>query len=376
MINTIQTLSKHLDSKSQIDTVLLDFSKAFDKVPHQRLKYKLQYYGISGSINRWIADFLCDRTQKVMLEGCSSDIATVDSGVPQGSVLGPVLFLMYINDLPDYITNGSNVNLFADDSILYKEIKSEQDAINLQQDLDNLQRWEKDWLMSFHPQKCQVLHITNKRKPFNFEYSIHGHTLETVQSAKYLGVHLHHKLNWNTHIDKMVNKARQTSSFINRNLRKSPESSKELAYKAMLRPVLEYASTVWDPHTQENINKIEMVQRRAARFVKNQYGQTASVTNMLKQLDWLTLRERRAQAKAVMFYKIIHGVVCVPASEIQQLIAVRGYTHRYLIPFARTIIYQHSFFPDTIRLWNAIPTKIAACTDVDTFNQQVQSLLR
>ena len=135
MINTFQILSKHLDSKSQIDTFLLDFSKAFDNVPHQRHQYKLQYYGISGSINRWIADYLCDRTQTVVLEGCSSDTSTVDSGVSQGSVIGPVLFILYINDLPDYITNGSYVSLFADDSILFKEIKSEQDAINLQQPL-------------------------------------------------------------------------------------------------------------------------------------------------------------------------------------------------------------------------------------------------
>ena len=114
-----------------------------------------------------------------------SDTATVDSGVPQGSGLGPVLFLIDINDPPDYITNGSGVKLFADDSVLYREIKSKQDVINLQ-------HWEKDWLKAFYPQKCHVFHITKQEKAFNYQYSIHGYALETVQSAKHLGVHLHH----------------------------------------------------------------------------------------------------------------------------------------------------------------------------------------
>jgi len=375
LINTVQNLAKLLDNRSQIDTVLLDFSKAFDKVPHHRLRYKLEYYGVSGSTLNWIVDFLYERTQKVVLEGSCSGTASVDSGVPQGSVLAPVLFLIDINDLPDYITNGSSTNLFADDSILYREIKSPQDAQLLQNDLENLMRWESDWLMEFHPQKCQILNITNKRTPIKYQYSIHGHNLETVDSAKYLGVHIHRQLNWNTHIDKIVSKANQTRSFIQRNLRKCPESTKELAYKAMVRPVLEYASTVWDPHTQENIKKVEMVQRRAARFVKNQYGQTSSVTEMLHHLQWQSLRERRAQAKVTMFYKITHNVVSLTAPVVIQPIVIRGYSHRYLIPFARTLTYQRSFFPDTLRLWNSLPPTIAACPNVETFNQQVQSLL-
>ena len=267
-----------------------------------------------------------------------------------------------------------STNLFADDSILYREVNSIQDAHNLQQDLENLQKWEKDWLMEFHPQKCQVLNITNKRKPIQFPYNIHGHVLESVESAKYLGIHIHKQLNWNTHINKTMAKANSTCSFLRRNLQKSPECTKELAYKSMVRPILEYASTVWDPHTQENIGKVEMVQRRAARFVKNQYSQSSSVIKLLDQLHWQTLRERGAQAKVVMFYKIIHGIVSIPTSALSQPIVVRGYSHRYLIPFARTVTYQRSYFPDTIRLWNSIPPTIAACRDVETFNQQVQSL--
>ena len=142
--------------------ILLDFSKAFDKVPHKRLMYKLQHYGIRNSIHSWIRDFLSNRTQTVLLDGIKSDIAPVQSGVPQGSVLGPLLFLLFINDLPEYISSESTVRLFADDCVLYRNIKSEEDSYKLQQDLDKLQIWESDWLMGFHPKKCQVLHITNK----------------------------------------------------------------------------------------------------------------------------------------------------------------------------------------------------------------------
>ena len=304
LLNTVNHLAKSLDDKSQVDTILLDFSKAFDKVPHQRLLYKLQFYGVRGSTHKWIADFLYERSQRVVLDGCSSDIASVDSGVPQGSVLGPVLFLAYINDLPEYLTNGSNANLFADDSILYRTISNTDDARKLQQDLENLQTWEKHWHMEFHPKKCQVLNITNKKKPVKYPYTIHGHVLDTVKSAKYLGVHIQSQLNWNTHVTKIANKANATLSFLQRNLRKSPNTTKELAYKSMVRPILEYSSTVWDPHTQENASKLERVQRRAARFVKNEYNQTASVTHLLQQLNWPTLQERRAQAKVV--YRMTH----------------------------------------------------------------------
>ena len=326
LISINQNLAKHLDNRSQIDTILLDFSKAFDKVPHQRLLHKLQYYGVIGYTANWISDFLLNRTQRVNLEGCSSRTTPVHSGVPQGSVLGPVLFLIYINDLPEYITHGSKTNLFADYSVLSREISSIEDAQNLQHDLDNLQRWERDWLMEFHPQKCQILHITKKKNIIDHPYNIHGHTLETVESAKYLGIHLHNQLNWNTHVNKIVNKANSTCSFLHRNLRRSPEHTKDLAYKAMVRPILEYASTVWDPHTQDNVHKIKMVQRRAARFVKNQYDRNSSVTEMLRSLQRQTLRERRAKTKVILYSYTCSWIVFCTETHVVRDTLIEGCT--------------------------------------------------
>ena len=131
----------------------MDFAKAFDKVPHKRLLYKLKYYGIDNNVLEWIGDFLQDRTQTVTLDGEQSDKIDATSGIPQGTVLGPILFLIYINDFPDYLKH-STLRLFADDSTIYRNIKNKDDSQKLQEDLDSASQWERDWLMSFHPDKC------------------------------------------------------------------------------------------------------------------------------------------------------------------------------------------------------------------------------
>jgi hypothetical protein len=153
--------------------ILLDFSKAFDKVPHKRLLYKINYYGIRHSTNQWIANFLEGRTQQVLVEGVKSTTAPVHSGVPQGSVLDPLLFPLYINDLPDAVSEGTT-RLFADDCALHRDTKTTEDARKLQDDLEQLQKWERDWLMELHPKKCQVTNITSKRNIISHKYNIHA----------------------------------------------------------------------------------------------------------------------------------------------------------------------------------------------------------
>ena len=188
----------------------------------------LKYYGISPQALNWVHSFLTNRTQQVLLEGNMSSSINVTSGVPQGSVLGPLLFLIYINDLPDYIQNNSTVKLFADDTIIYHPINNQQDSVALQEDLNSLQRWESDWLMHFHPQKCQTMHITNKRNIIQSTYTIHNHKLQTTNTAKYLGIHTHSTLNWNTHINKTTQRANTTSAFLHRNIRTCPRKTKHL----------------------------------------------------------------------------------------------------------------------------------------------------
>ena len=190
LITTLHGIARKLRTgKSQVDVILLDFSKAFDKVPHMRLLHKLEYYGVRSNTLDWIKAFLTYRQQQVLLDGVQSSQADVLSGVPQGTVLGPLLFLAFINDMPEVTT--SNTRLFADDGLLYREIDSEADSAELQKDLDALQEWETTWQMHFHPEKCQVIHMcTNKRFRRHPTYKLHGHTLESVNGANYLGVAL------------------------------------------------------------------------------------------------------------------------------------------------------------------------------------------
>ena len=158
---TVQGLANSLNRNEQIDGILLDFSKAFDKVPHQRLLEKLSYYGVCGNLHNWIKDFLTNQKQEVVLEGKHSSRSEVTSGVPQGTVLGPLLFLIFINDITK--NTSPNARLFANDCLLYHTRNCEADAITLQKDIDTMQQWEAKWLMKFNPDKCEVITITNKR---------------------------------------------------------------------------------------------------------------------------------------------------------------------------------------------------------------------
>ena len=195
-------ITQNMEDGKQTDVLVMDFSKAFDKVHHSLLINKLSHYGIKGKTLRWIEAFLHSRTQTVVLDGTTSNTVQVDSGVPQGSVLGPSLFLYYINDIPDGLQ--AKVRLFADDTIAYLAISNPSDCSTLQNDLDQLARWEEKWKMAFHPDKCQVLSISRKRSIINHKYTLHGKELEHVTSAKYLGSTINNKLDWREHINNIT----------------------------------------------------------------------------------------------------------------------------------------------------------------------------
>jgi hypothetical protein len=282
LLNLTHELHEELEKKSQIDTIVLDFSKAFDKVPHARLMAKLHNYGVQGKTHDWIKHFLMSRKQRVIVDGEASDWAPVASGVPQGTVLGPVLFLAFINDLPNTVT--SKMKLFADDCIVYNPIHSINDCNALQSDLHSLEKWEEKWCMSFNASKCNAIQITRKHNKISFPYTLHNTELENVKSTTYLGVELSSDLTWSRHIGNMVKKANKQLGFVKRNLPFVNEKFKEIAYFALVRPKLEYCSPVWDTHLKKYKNQIEMVQRRAARYVLKRYNNTSSVSNMLQYL--------------------------------------------------------------------------------------------
>ena len=180
----INDWAKILDKKGQVDTFILDFEKAFDTPPHELLKSKLFSYGIGGTTLNWINAFLCFRQQRVVVNGIKSDWAPVVSGVPQGTVLGPLLFSLYINDISADIE--SEIRLFADDCVCYREIKNEEDTLKLQRDIDRLGSWARKWGMRFQPVKCNMMQLTNKRSSkIQANYTLEGTVLENVESIKY-----------------------------------------------------------------------------------------------------------------------------------------------------------------------------------------------
>ena len=326
----------------------MDFSKAFDKLDHDLLTYKLNSYGITGNVNHWIKNFLSNRQQAVIVEGEKSDFGPVTSGVPQGSVLGPTLFLFYINDIANELD--STVRLFADDTMVYLVIKSQSDAKKLQKDLNCLGSWEKEWRMEFHPDKCSVLSITRSKTPIHYEYQLHGQPLEHVKSAKYLGVTIQSDLKWTTHVNTVTNKANRTLGFLLRNLKISSPAIKEKAYKSLVRRSPEYASSVWDPYTENLANQVEMVQRRAARFTLNRYQYTASVSMMLNHLQWKSLKERWRDSRLCMLYKIRSNLVEISCADLKAVNRLSRYTHSgAYIPMSCSRDYRkYSFYPRTV----------------------------
>ena len=356
----------------QTDVLVMDFSKAFDKVGHQRLLEKVTRYGITGPTKRWVAQFLSDRTQTVVLEGHRSDTVPVTSGVPQGSVLGPCLFLLYINDMAEKLN--STVRLFADDTIAYLAIGDNNDAASLQHDLDLLASWEQTWQMEFHPDKCQVLRVSRKRKEnvIAASYTLHGHTLKVVDHVKYLGVTLSSDLKWNRHIGNAINKANSTLGMLKRNIKVGCRATKAAAYQSLVRPHLEYSSCVWDPpptsdkRTKGLAVKLEGVQHRAARWCFNKYRrwpEVISVSDLVRQLNWPLLTHRRLVARLALMYKMTTGMsnMAYRSLLVPHPYALRDFHELAYVELDRSpvkLYYANSFFPRTVEQWNALPPDV------------------
>ena len=227
--------------------------------------------------------------------------------------------------------------------------------------------------MHFHPQKCQTMHITNKRRPniIQSTYTIHNHNLQTTTTAKYLGIHIHNTLNGNTHIKKTAQRTNTTSAFIHRNIRTCPRKTKHLAYTTPVRPILEYVSITWDPHTASNIHKLETVQRRSVRHIMHDYNRHASVTTMLQHLHLPTLQQQRRHIKIIMLYRITRQLASIPTATY--ITTSTRNTQHYIQPHARTHVFKTSFFHSTINIWNKLQPVITNSTTIPQLRQALQS---
>ena len=369
LIITCHDLAKSLDDRQQVDAVVLDFSKAFDRVPHQRLLLKLQHYGIRDSLLLWINNFLTKRAQRVVVDGESSDSVPVTSGVPQGTVLGPLLFLSFINDLPSGIT--SKIRLFADDCLLYRPISDAADSTALQEDLNTLHNWSNTWNMKFNTEKCHTLRITLRRNVIDANYHLGGSMLTMVSEYPYLGLTLTNNMSWQNHINNITSRATRMLGLIQRNLRGSPRKLRQQAYLSLVRPHLEYCSSVWNPYTKKSVTSIENIQRRAARFVLNKYRRRESVTEMIKDLQWDSLESRRQAASLFMMYRIHTQQVAINCSDyLTPMIpsSTRSYhPQKYQLIPSRIQVFQYSYFPRTVIWWNALPGEVVASASFEAF---------
>ena len=373
LLNVIDHWTEILDEGGIIDTIYLDFMKAFDKVPHKRLLAKLEYYGIGAPIISWIDSFLTGRKQRVVVNGYSSGWAEVTSGIPQGSVLGPLLFVIYINDLPSNII--SDIYLFADDTKLYSKIDSLEDASQLQEDLRRLEQWSEKWLLRFHPDKCKVLDI-GIRDRVSYEYFIGNTKLNHTTEEKDLGVFIDNKLNFNSHISQKIDKANNTLGAIRRSFSYLDKTILLRLYTALVRPHIEYANPVWSPRLRKDIDAIENVQRRATKMVPE--IRDLPYSDRLKALNLPTLAYRRARGDMIETYKILNNKYDQTVSNFLPLHQnvhpdsnTRGHSLKLLKRRSNKEIRKNSFSFRIVDAWNSLPNKVVTAPSTKSFERRL-----
>lgn len=370
----VHDLAITVNNRGQTDLILLDLSKAFDCVCHSKLIAKVEnVFGI-GELSAWIKAFLFNRSQFVLYEQMSSNTVAVTSGVPQGSVLGPLLFLLYINDITANIT--SNIKLFADDCVIYREINHYNDHIMLNDSLAVVTNWCSKWQMKINTQKSGIMTVSRKTKPSNFPYTINNTLLNKVEEHKYLGVTLTSDLKWDKHIANITSKALRKLFFLKRTLALSTTPTKLLAYTSFVRPVLEYANTVWFPYSLTNITKLEAIQRKAVRFIYNKYRRTDSPTHLLTQSGLQTLSTRAKHARLKFLFQLVKNNYKIDSSKylsFSQARQTRNKHARTLSEYScRNDTFKYSFFPRAIAEWNQLDATITNSQSLSEFIAQIE----
>ena len=363
LLSTVNDWLKFIENGEPVDAIYLDLQKAFDKVPHQRLLTKLKAYGVGGKIWDWVADFLSGRSQHVCVEGERSDNVPVTSGVPQGSVLGPTLFIYFINDMPDIVN--CLVKVFADDTKAYAGVGSQDKARELQINLDNLVSWTKDWQINFNKEKCKVVHLGKNN--CKFAYKIDGSPLQVETVEKDLGVHVDDRLTFNTHITETVKKANKLVGMISHYISHKSSDVMIPLYKTLIRPILEYGNVVWSPKLRKHIDLIEGVQRR---FTKRIIGAgDLSYEERLKKFNLPSLEFRRFRGDMIETYKMTHQLydnrVVAPLFTLQESVT-RGHKFK-LVKTSFSSISDNFFTNRIINKWNNLPKAIVLAESLNSF---------
>ena len=361
-----------LDSGKEVRTVFCDISKAFDRVWHAGLLYKLEAAGVTGEVLNWFKSYLSDRRQRVVLPGVSSDWNYIRAGVPQGSILGPLLFLLFINDIVNDI--GSNIRLFADDTSLFIIVDNAPDAAaRLNSDLDKITRWAAMWLVTFNPSKTEALLLS--RKLNNLQHPplyMQNVQIQEVMSHKHLGIYLSKDCSWHEHIKYIKEKAWLRLNVMRKLKYKLDRKSLETIYIAFIRPLLEYGDSIWDNCTQADKYELDKIQNEAARIATGATN-IVSINNLYKEICWESLQKRRNDHKLTLFFKMYNHLAPAYLSSLipQQVNDISRYNLRNSNNIqtirAKTNQYNNSFLPSTIRDWNNLPVEAKQANTLSSF---------
>jgi hypothetical protein len=358
--------------RKEIRVVFLDISKAFDRVWHKGLLFKLKKCGITGKLLDWLKDYLTDRQQRVIVNGEFSEWGKIQAGVPQGSVLGPLLFLIFINDIT-YVIKHCKIRLFADDTCLFIEVDDPDIQANqINEDLENLNQWANKWHVDFSPPKTEEVIISRKINTLNHAPSyLDGEPIKKVNHHKHLGLIVSQDLTWNEHIIEISAKANKRLGVLRSLKHKLDRHSLEKIYLGFIRPILEYGDVIWDTPT-DILKPLEAIQRNAARVVT---GATAkcSTEGLYKETAWEPLAQRREAHRASLMYKIINGKA--PSYLTDLAPGPVGGRTAYMLrnrgdldpPLARLNVYANSFFPKASRDWNNLSKVQRQAPSVEAF---------
>ncbi len=372
LLETLDVWTRISDDKGIIDCVYLDFKKAFDSVPHQRLLTKVKGYQIRGKIFEWISSFLTGRKQRVIVDGESSTWEDMSSGVPQGSVLGPILFVIYINDLPDAVD--SQIKMFADDTKIYRRIDSNTDYEMLQHDIENLQTWTMRWQMQFHPDKCKTLHVMDPDSKRTYKMDNNGTScvLEPVHMEKDLGVTTDDLLAFDKQSQESVKKAQRILITIRRTFTFIDEETMLQLYKPLVRSRLEYGVEIWSPSLKRNIREVEAIQRRATKMIPSL--KDLPYSERLKKLQLPTLVYRRKRGEMIQTYKYLHAIYDCKADVLfkrNRDDRTRGHSLKLFKERVNTSTRANFFSSRIIDLWNSLPEDVVTAPSVNAFKSRL-----
>ena len=367
LLTALEKWTRIIDEGGSLDLIYTDFAKAFDSVPHVRLLLKLNSLGIGGEVLAWIKAFLSNRKQRVAIEVESSPWTTVGSGIPQGSVLGPTLFAVFINDMPSYIS--SCCKMFADDAKIYRAVNCIEDARTLQMDVDNMVQWSKKWQLPFNVKKCTCIHFG----PANLKqvYTMGNHKLETVTEEKDHGVIIDDALKFHKQTAASIKKANNILGVMKRTFVELDLRTLPLIYKSMVRPHLEYGNVIWGPHYKGDQQGIEKVQRRATKLIPT--IQHLPYNQRLRILNLPSLQYRRRRGDILQVFKIVTNKVNINMHDFFQFNKshTRGHQYKFLKLKSNKLVKDHCLSRRTFNDWNSLPLTIVQAETVNDFKNKL-----